>query len=535
MRSLDAHFAHHVNIPFERHQFRQAKQEESETADQLVLRLFQLSENCEFGEAKEEHIRDQLIDKCRSHNLRKKLLEASGTLTLQKAREIARSTEAAESQARLIENDSKGDSVHALEDKQADYGTRKRGNCYRCGLEGHFARDPECKSRSVTCQKCKRTGHLTKFCKTKGEDKKKKGNARHVTEHDDFAFTVQLGARDIPTVATELGGVQLEGVLVDSGSTCNVIDRETWEVLKTKKIKCKSWKPNKKLYSYGSEEPLNTAGEFEAELCYKDKQCVARFVVVEEKARPILSRQTSELSAILKIEINSVSEGNLLKEFEGIFVEVGKLRDFQAKLHVDESVQPIAQRLRPSPFGLTENIEQKLEELVSHDITKPVEGPTPWVSPVVIVPKPSGDIRLCVDMRRANQAVVRERHPTPTVDDVLYQLNGRTVFSKLDLRWGFHQIELEEQSRKITTFITHKGLFRYKRLMFGISSAPELYQHTIQQVLEGCEGAYNIHDDIIIHGHTVKEHDARLRKIFERIQEKGLTLNRASVLSACQN
>ena len=127
--------------------------------------------------------------------------------------------------------------VYALEDKQADYGTRKRGNCYRCGLEGHFARDPECKARSVTYQKCKKTGHLTKLCRTMGEDKTKKGNVRHVTEDNDFAFTVQLGARDLPTVAIELGGVRLEGVLVDSGSTCNVIDRETWEVLRKKKIK----------------------------------------------------------------------------------------------------------------------------------------------------------------------------------------------------------------------------------------------------------------------------------------------------------
>ena len=134
-------------------------------------------------------------------------------------------------------------------------------------------------------------------------------------------------------------------------------------------------------------------------------------------------------------------------------------------------------------------------------------------------------------MRRANQAIVRERHPIPTIDDVLYQLNGSTVFSKLDLRQGLHQIELEEQSRKITTFITHKGLFRYKRLMFGISSAPELYQHTIEKVLEGCEGAYNIHDDIIIHSRTVKEHDVRLKKTFERIQEKGLTLNRDKCVS----
>ena len=76
----------------------------------------------------------------------------------------------------------------------------------------------------------------------------------------------------------------------------------------------------------------------------------------------------------------------------------------------------------------------------------------------------------------------------------------------------------------IATFITHKGLYKYKRLMFGISSASELYHHTIQQVVAGCEGAYNINDDIIIHGRTVEEHDNRLQTI-ECIRDKGLTLN----------
>ena len=86
-------------------------------------------------------------------------------------------------------------------------------------------------------------------------------------------------------------------------------------------------------------KPLNTAGEFETELCSKDRQCTARFVVVDEKARPILSRQTSELFSILKIEKNSVSEENLLREFEGIFVG-GKLKDFQAKLHCPKVETP---------------------------------------------------------------------------------------------------------------------------------------------------------------------------------------------------
>ena len=71
----------------------------------------------------------------------------------------------------------------------------------------------------------------------------------------------------------------------------------------------------------------------------------------------------------------------------------------------------------------------------------------------MVVPKPLGDMRLCVDMKKANEAIVRERHPIPTVDDILYQLNGSKVFSKLDLKWGFHQIELEQQSRVFTRHI----------------------------------------------------------------------------------
>ena len=93
----------------------------------------------------------------------------------------------------------------------------------------------------------------------------------------------------------------------------------------------------------------------------------------------------------------------------------------------------------------------------------------------MVVLKPDGDIRICVDMRRANEAIERERHPIPVIEEVLHDLNGSTVFSKLDLKRGFHQVELDTESRQITTFITHKGLFRYKRLMFGITSAPEKY------------------------------------------------------------
>jgi hypothetical protein len=129
-------------------------------------------------------------------------------------------------------------------------------------------------------------------------------------------------------------------------------------------------------------------------------------------------------------------------------------------------------------------------------------------------------------MRQANAAIACERHPIPTVDESLYNINGSEIFSKLDRRSGYHQIELEESSREITTFITHKGLYRYKRLMFGISSAPEKYQQVISQIFHDCEGVQNISDDIVIHGCNEQEHDERLRIVLQRLKQKGLTLNR---------
>ncbi|XP_061196525.1 uncharacterized protein K02A2.6-like [Saccostrea echinata] len=129
-------------------------------------------------------------------------------------------------------------------------------------------------------------------------------------------------------------------------------------------------------------------------------------------------------------------------------------------------------------------------------------------------------------MRQANEAIIRVRHPIPTIDETLHDLNGSCIFSKLDLKWGFHQLELAEESRDITTFVTHDGLFWYKRLSFGVTSAPEIYQHTIQQALQGCDGVRNMSDDIIVHAKTVKEHDRRLLAVIEKLGSKGLIFNK---------
>ena len=110
-------------------------------------------------------------------------------------------------------------------------------------------------------------------------------------------------------------------------------------------------------------------------------------------------------------------------------------------------------------FGWGSAVDKKLDELLELDIIEGVpEGPTGWISPLVVVPKSDGDVRVCVGMHRANEAIIRECHLIPTVEELLQDLNGSTFFSKIDLKWGFHQILLSQESRHITTSVTHQKI-----------------------------------------------------------------------------
>ena len=122
-----------------------------------------------------------------------------------------------------------------------------------------------------------------------------------------------------------------------------------------------------------------------------------------------------------------------------------------------------------------------------------------------------------------------ERHPVPTVEDLIVDLNRATVFSKTDLNQGYHQLELDEDSRSITTFATHIGLFRYKRLSFGINSAAEIFQKSIE-VLQGIDGVRNISDDIIVLGKNQSDYDDALQAVLQRMRENSLTTNPAKRL-----
>ena len=205
------------------------------------------------------------------------------------------------------------------------------------------------------------------------------------------------------------------------------------------------------------------------------------------------------------------------------------MKDVKVKIHVYENGKPVFQPHRRIPFHIRKQVEAELDRHEQLYIIDKVDGPTPWVSPIVVAPKPKNpfEIRLCVDMREPNKINLRSRHITPTLDDMMLDLNGSKVFSKMDLGNGYHQLELSEDSRNITTFTTHVALHRYTRLCFGVTSAAEIFQNTLSNALEGLDGVRSISDDSIVFGRNQEEHDRRLCKLFERLKERNLTLNKA--------
>ena len=146
---------------------------------------------------------------------------------------------------------------------------------------------------------------------------------------------------------------------------------------------------------------------------------------------------------------------------------------------------------------MKKQVEAEIQKLLDQDFIEPVNSSPEWVSPLVCVSTKNGDVRLCVDMRKANTAIIRNYYPIPTLDEILYEVNGAKIFSKLDLAQGYHQIVLDEKSRDITTFSTPQGLFRYKRLIFGAKNAFEDFQKIIEtNITHDIDGVFNISDKV---------------------------------------
>ena len=169
---------------------------------------------------------------------------------------------------------------------------------------------------------------------------------------------------------------------------------------------------------------------------------------------------------------------------------------------VDLAVRPVIQPLRRIPLALRDAVEAELHRLVEADVIEPVDA-SPWVSNLVIAKRRGGGLRLCVDLTDVNKAVIPDKYPLPMAKELTSHFHGFIVFSKIDLHNGYLQVPLAPASMDLPAFVTHMGVFRFKRMAFGLSSAPSCFQKIMSLILAGIQGVSIYLDDVVVHAPSV--------------------------------
>lgn len=217
----------------------------------------------------------------------------------------------------------------------------------------------------------------------------------------------------------------------------------------------------------------------------------------------------------------------ILEKYSSCFSENnGLLSNIDLKMRIElTSNTPITHK----PYRLSLFERERVNEIVSEMLEKGIVEPTTssYASPVILLKKNNGDYRMVVDYRRLNQIMVKDKYPLPLIEDHLERLSGSKIFTVLDLKSGYHQIEVEQESRKFTAFVTPDGHWQYTRVPFGLSNAPAIFQRAINSVLGNLRHKYILVyiDDILILAKTTEEAIERLEEVLKLFDSAGLTLN----------
>ena len=370
--------------------------------------------------------------------------------------------------------------------------------------------------------------------------------------------------------------IQVEDVIVkaepDSGAEINVMDEHQFKALTHQASTNLTLTPSKtKLNTLQSELPVK--GKFTTTIRNKTRGARARFVVVKGKINspPLISKDTfQELGMVQIREDGSFAETNNLRiqeeapdvktvkrespnpeikkiteKFDHVFQGIGKIRnkkndeDFYATYSMKPEAVPVAQKPRPVAHYLQKPLKRWLEQCIEGEIFEEVpEGePVTWCSPLVVQPKPKfcamekenlepHMIRTSMDLRVPNQYMERHRITQGTVvEDFMYKFHDCVIFSKLDMRQGYHQLLLDPESRKIATFSTPWGNLRPKQLIFGAKSSQDLFDEAIYRMFGDIPRCLNQRDDILLGGRNLEEHNKTLESVLKRVSDFGITFN----------
>ena len=526
---FESHFIPKRNVIFERAMFNSRIQGPEEPVDHFVTALYSLAEHCDYGDLKDEMIRDRIVVGIRDAQLSEKL-QLDRQLTLEKAITQVRQQEAVKHQQTALRGSMDGSLAAVQKDKQPlsrkgkqptrnkrssqpPHINRETTRCPWCGKPKHDRQ--HCPAKEAVCRKCKKRGHYQKVCRSVAQ-------VASVQESGTEAFlgAVTNNSDDQWNITLQLNSKPVK-FCIDTGADVTAIPEQVWKDLGKPSLV----PPDRDLKSPDTHSLL-VKGMLTAKLETQTHQTVLPIYVVRELTKPLLGLPAIEQLNLVR-RIAAITEGVLepITQFPKLFTGLGKLEgDYTIKL--DPKAKPFALTTpRRVAVPLLKAVKEELQRMETLGVIAKIQEPTDWCAGMVVVPKADGRVRICVDLTKLNHSVCRERHPLPAVEQVLAQLSGAKVLTKLDANSGFWQIPLSPESAKLTTFITPYGRFCFHRLPFGISSAPEHFQRRMSEILTGLSGVVCMMDDILVFGSTREEHDTHLRRVLERLQNAGMTLN----------
>ncbi|XP_064464481.1 uncharacterized protein K02A2.6-like [Ornithodoros turicata] len=373
--------------------------------------------------------------------------------------------------------------------------------CFRCGNTNHGADD--CRFRSEDCHSCGKKCHIAKMCRSSSSSAMSSAPSRRGRRSRKVKLVTDV------YIAEEHDGqfvtCRIEGkyvlLQVDTGSRATLPDERTFL-----KLGCPKLSPPRYQLRCFNKADIGLRGQTHLQVCLGEHSEKLEVLFTRTEHTNLLGR---DWIRALRIDMNSLFVGSVGAEEPSLTETLEKYQDL----------------FRPD-LG-RQAVEKDLQRQVHNGVQQPVEV-SEWATPIVVVPKPNGAVRVCGDFSvTVNPQLAITQYPLPRPEELLAVLNGGQKFTKLDLSEAYLQMELDEEAKKLLVINTHQGLFQFNRMMsFGIASAPAVFQRTMEQVIAGLSSVACYLDDIIVTGRNDAEHLTNLDKVFTRPQEFGFTLKR---------
>ena len=536
-----------INETYERFMFNQRVQEEGEMFDKFLSDIRTLVKSCSYCDiCLNSMLRDRIVLGIRDADVQTELLKVRN-LTLEKCIDICKAAENASLKNKVLRPDNSV--VHKVgyhkqsqiysKSSDSDKGNVSHFEFRECKFcdKRHVFKKEKCPAYGKKCSKCGQENHFACKCPNSKSKKplsvKSKSRPSAVCQIGDDSSsegewinncTTTCGNKKDVKCLMLVGGEELV-FQIDTGSSINALPvKYAKNVQKTNKI-LYNWNKSKSM-------PLGSCRRNIVNPKTNKKYSI-EFVVFEGNLTPLIGYKASEQMGFVEVCENNferVNKINVEDDYDDIMRgELGTLSGSQ-HLKVKDNVHPVIMPSRRTPISLRPKLKVELGRLASLGVIVPVEEPTPWVSQLVIASKKNGDIRICLDPKELNKALLREHYTLPILEDTLHELGQSRVFSKADLCSGYWHVVLDEPSSLLTTFQTCFGRYRWLRLPFGLSVSSEIFQKRILECLADLDGVVCIADDIIIHGKTLEEHDRNFEAFLKRCREQNIVLNKDKVV-----